>query len=177
MRQLSLVRTCSVTDPVARSGSRRKEYVNSEITRTTSVTATTKPADVARNLRLQTGAQIPYRSVLNALGKLKGDDRQFHHDQWRQLPAYLERLSAGDPGAHTNVSYAGNVIRQLFIAPSTCRKAFSHVRGLFAVDGTFSKAVSDYIVLFATAYDANDHIIPLDGDVYGVGGDLGMALQ
>ena len=89
VRQLSLVRTCSVTDPVARSGS-----------------------------------------------------------------AYLERLSAGDPGAHTNVSYAGNVIRQLFIAPSTCRKAFSHVRGLFAVDGTFSKAVSDYIVLFATAYDA-----------------------
>ena len=121
--------------------------------------ATTRPADVARNIRLQAGVQTPYRSVLNALVKLKGDDC-IHHAQWRKLPAYLERSFAGDPGARINVPIPGNVIRELFIAPSACRKACPHLRRLFAVDGTFSRAVSGYVVHFATAYDANDQIIP-----------------
>ena len=54
-----------------------------------------------------------------------------------------------------------NVITNSFIAPSITRRAWEHVPPCLAIDGCHARGVHDYIILFATCLDSNNHIVVL----------------
>lgn len=122
----------------------------------------TKASDIQDTLLIK-GVQVhrlqQIRIAKNQILGLATDDQ---NRSWRQMPDYLRRLEEQDPGSYIRwLRNESNSIVNTFIAPSSRRQAVQHLRPVFAVDGTFSKTRSKYVILIAATYDANRRLIIL----------------
>jgi hypothetical protein len=104
---------------------------------------------------------IQYHTALRARASILGDTGIEHAHQFTLLPAYTAALLNEDPNAMVKLKLVNNWSSSLFIAPSFSQNAWNHVRPFIAVDAAFTRTMYDYVLLLATAIDANNQAINL----------------
>ena len=109
----------------------------------------------------QYGISPTYETVRRVRDSIRKGNVETHNDAFRQIPDYIARLDRHDPEGTFFYRTSGNHITLSFIAPSATKAAFKHLPALFSVDGCHSRSIHDYILLMATAHDANSHIVVL----------------
>jgi hypothetical protein len=107
--------------------------------------------------------EVSYEAARLAKSAILGDSIAAQVQQYRLLPAYLERLKAANPTVFTQLVVNDETSRflRVFICPQPVSKAFTHLRGLVATDGTHLRGAFVHTLLLAVGIDAENHIVPL----------------
>lgn len=61
-----------------------------------------------------------------------------------------------DPTSIIKLKRVGHRFSSLFVAPTASTKSWPHLRPFIAVDAAWTKVIHDYVLLVATALDANN---------------------
>ena len=108
-----------------------------------------------------TNGPIEYFTALRVLHAINGDE---HTEQSRQsalLPSYAHHILAADPTATVKLQIINNRFSTFFVAPTASKMAWPHLRPFIAIDAAFTKVIHNYVLLIATALDANNEAINL----------------
>lgn len=104
---------------------------------------------------------VSYQTAQRVRHHIIGDHTAEQTRQFAQLPSYAASVLMADPNATVKLKVINNRFSSLFIAPSFSRNAWVHLRPFIALDAAFTKTAYDYILLLATAIDANHQTINL----------------
>ena len=114
---------------------------------------------VAETLSVNNGSSTSVDAAARAKHRQSDISSARHTVEFRQLPAYVERLRVADPDGDFHLHMDDEDISGVFICPSAMKHAFAAMPPFLAVDGAFSKTVYDYVLLLAASYDADRHLV------------------
>jgi len=80
---------------------------------------------------------------------------------FNKFPAFARRFKQLDPMGHVDLRVEEGRFHSFFFAAGALRAAQLQLRTMIGLDGTFSKCKWQYVMLTATALDANDGIVLL----------------
>lgn len=125
-----------------------------------------KPREIRQMMRGDHDVDISYwkawRSRDVAIDKAKGTSQS----SYRQLPDYLHRLAAANPGTITKlltepVEGGASRFKYMFVAFGASVQGYAFMRKVVVVDGTHLKGKYAGCLLTASAQDGNYQIFPL----------------
>lgn len=125
-----------------------------------------KPRDIRQMMRGDHDVSILYwkawRSRDVAIDKVEGTT----NSSYKQLPDYLKRLVAANPGTITNlytesIEGGGQRFKFMFVAFGASIQGYEFMRKVVVVDGTHLKGKYAGCLLTASAQDGNYQIFPL----------------
>lgn len=105
--------------------------------------------------------KLNYTNAHRVLRNIKGDEGDGQAKQFALLPSYARHIQQTDLGSFVRLKVIGNRFSSIFIAPSSARAAFPHLRPVVCVNAAFTKTLHDYILLLACGIDANQQGINL----------------
>ncbi|KAL0219597.1 hypothetical protein P9112_005250 [Eukaryota sp. TZLM1-RC] len=84
-------------------------------------------------------------------------------DNFKQLPAYFEKLVTLNPGFYYHTDFDGSEFSRLFVALKGAMDGYDYCRPLVQVDGTHLRTMYKQILLTSTPQNAQGHFSPCIG--------------
>ncbi|KAL0249424.1 hypothetical protein GEMRC1_004656 [Eukaryota sp. GEM-RC1] len=113
------------------------------------------------DLKQVCNTNLPSHTVKRVRQLCKDELFGTHEDNFRKLPAYLNKLLDLNPGTNVKLELNDGQFHRLFVALHSCIRGFEYCRPLVQIDGTHLHNKYRQVMLTSTTVDAQGQLFPL----------------